>query len=50
MNSDSRGYTLKFNEEFTKKELDGIERDWGGYGVVGPEVIGETLWAENLFR
>lgn len=50
MNSDSRGYTLKFNEEFTKKELDGIERDFGGYGIVGPEVIGETLWAENLFR
>ena len=50
MNSHARGYTIKFNEEFTKKELDGIERDFGGYGIVGPEVIGETLWAENLFR
>ena len=63
MNSDARGYTIKFSEEFTKKEvrslprkrgdtlsnsLPGIERDWGGYGIVGPEVIGETLEAENL--
>ena len=48
MNSDARGYTIKFSEEFTKKELEGIERDWGGYGIVGPEVIGETLEAENL--
>ena len=48
MNSDARGYTIKFSEEFTKKDLPGIERDWGGYGIVGPEVIGETLEAENL--
>ena len=38
INSDPRGYALKIHDK-TVKDLDlDIERDWGGYGLIAPEI------------
>ena len=36
-NGDPRGYALKFDEKFIK-DKDIIHRDWGGYGIVAPDL------------
>jgi hypothetical protein len=36
-NGDPRGYALKFKEEFVK-DKNIIHRDWGGYGIVAPDL------------
>jgi len=38
MNGDPRGYALKIEESYvSSKQLD-IERDWGGYGIIAPDL------------
>jgi len=46
INGDARGYTLKIESEFmnphTGKYKDiGLKTDWGGYGLLAPEITGE---------
>lgn len=36
VNSDPRGYTLKLREDFARKHE--IQRDWGGYGLLAPDL------------
>ena len=35
LNTDARGYALKFFEDFSKNKS--IHKDWGGYGLVAPD-------------
>ena len=35
LNTDARGYALKFFEDFSKDKT--IHKDWGGYGLVAPD-------------
>ena len=39
INTDPRGYALKISTEYMKaNDLDDIERDWGGYGILAPDI------------
>lgn len=38
-NWDPRGYFLKINDEYTRKNKLSIETDWGGYGIICPEGV-----------
>lgn len=38
-NGDPRGYFLKINDSYTRKNKLEIERDWGNYGIISPENI-----------
>lgn len=46
INRDPRGYALKIDDEWLRKMRDNpntvhlasIERDWGGYGIIAPEI------------
>ena len=42
INGDPRGYALKIDEEKGREliEKTGLERDWGGYGLLAPEING----------
>lgn len=44
INSDARGYALKIDNEATlgKKLIEdcGLQTDWGGYGLLAPEITG----------
>ena len=35
LNTDARGYALKFFEDFSKDK--NISKDWGGYGLIAPD-------------
>ena len=35
LNTDARGYALKFFEDFSKDKP--IPKDWGGYGIIAPD-------------
>jgi hypothetical protein len=35
LNTDARGYALKFFEDFSKDKP--IYKDWGGYGIIAPD-------------
>ena len=35
LNTDARGYALKFFEDFSKNKP--IHKDWGGYGIIAPD-------------
>ena len=35
LNTDARGYALKFFEDFSKDK--DISKDWGGYGLIAPD-------------
>ena len=37
INGDPRGYTLKIKDEFMTHK-NGIDRDWGGYGILAPDL------------
>lgn len=41
LNLDARGYSLKIREEFTRNRALKIYRDFGGYGIIAPEITGE---------
>ena len=37
INGAPRGYAIKFNQEFTNKNIKNMYRDLGGYGIVAPD-------------
>jgi len=38
VNGDPRGYALKIESESVKERKLEIERDWGGYGILAPDL------------
>ena len=43
INGDPRGYALKFDINFTNKNINKMYRDLGGYGIVAPDFRMEPL-------
>jgi len=37
-NGDCRGYTLKLDDSYVKDNNIQIHRDWGGYGIIAPDL------------
>lgn len=38
INRDPRGYALKIRDDWMKAHNAKLERDWGGYGLLAPEI------------
>ena len=38
LNLDPRGYSLKIEDEFVRSNSVEIHRDWGGYGILAPDL------------
>ena len=38
INQDPRGYALKINDEYMRNEELELHRDWGGYGIIAPDL------------
>ncbi len=38
VNRDPRGYALKIDDTYIREHNLDIERDWGGYGLLAPEI------------
>lgn len=38
LNGDPRGYTLKLSDEWIKTSGARLHRDWGGYGILAPDL------------
>lgn len=38
INGDPRGYTLKIGDSWVKEHRATIHRDWGGYGILAPDL------------
>ena len=38
LNGDPRGYSLKINDEWMRQHNATLHRDWGGYGIIAPEI------------
>lgn len=38
LNQDPRGYALKIREKYVVENDLRIHRDWGGYGIIAPEI------------
>ena len=38
LNGDPRGYALKIRDEYVRAHDLAIHRDWGGYGILAPEI------------
>ena len=38
VNGDARGYALKIDDEVTKIFYPFLHQDWGGYGILSPEI------------
>lgn len=38
INYDARGYALKISDKVMKQEKYNISQDWGGYGLLSPEI------------
>jgi len=41
LNGDARGYTLKISDKSVRDLKLDIHTDWGGYGIIAPEITGE---------
>ena len=41
VNGDPRGYALKIKEDWTREHDCLVYRDWGGYGIIAPEINAE---------
>ena len=41
-NNDPRGYALKIDDEFVRKNKLEIDRDWGGNGILAPDFSEEV--------
>ena len=41
INRDPRGYALKINDKYVAKNNLNITRDWGGYGIIAPDLTQE---------
>ena len=37
-NMDPRGYCLKIESEWASKHAPSLHRDWGGYGIIAPDL------------
>ena len=42
VNSDPRGCALKIDDAWVREHSPDIPRDWGGYGLIAPEITGEA--------
>jgi len=40
VNGDARGYALKIKDDYVKSNNLTIYKDWGGYGILAPELDG----------
>lgn len=38
LNRDPRGYALKIDDEWMRKHDAKLYRDWGGYGIIAPDI------------
>jgi len=38
INGDPRGYALKIDDEYVREHNLDIMRDWGGYGIIAPDL------------
>lgn len=38
INGDPRGYALKIEDDYVREHALQIHRDWGGYGILAPEI------------
>lgn len=38
INQDSRGYALKIKDSYVRENNLVIDRDWGGYGIIAPDL------------
>lgn len=38
INGDARGYALKIRDEYIRENRITIHQDWGGYGILAPEI------------
>jgi len=41
LNRDPRGYALKIRDDWMRANNVQLERDWGGYGIIAPEITGD---------
>jgi len=41
INGDPRGYALKISDAWMRRDNADLCRDWGGYGVIAPDLSGE---------
>lgn len=41
INGDPRGYALKIDDWYVREHDLQIHRDWGGYGILAPEITGD---------
>lgn len=41
INRDPRGYALKIDDEWMRKHEVKLHQDWGGYGIIAPEINGK---------
>lgn len=41
INRDPRGYALKIREIWMRNYSGNLHRDWGGYGIIAPEITGD---------
>jgi len=39
VNSDPRGYALKITTKVAAEKFPYLSRDWGGYGILSPEIV-----------
>lgn len=37
-NHDPRGYSLKIDDKWTREHAPQLHKDWGGYGIIAPEI------------
>jgi hypothetical protein len=42
LNGDARGYALKIDDEYVRNNNLEIHKDWGGYGILAPELDGKA--------
>ena len=40
VNLDARGYALKIRDDWMQANPNKLEKDWGGYGLIAPEIEG----------
>ena len=38
LNRDPRGYALKLDDAWTREHAPTMHRDWGGYGIIAPDL------------
>lgn len=41
VNRDPRGYALKIDDAWMREHRPGLHQDWGGYGIIAPEIGAE---------